>query len=184
MKQYNGGMRSTGRLECRQRLAGEAGLVVCKSTGPAGFEHLGARKPLLPAFHAVSCCLLIYDRWPPSTAIFPSTRRRCILGEGCRGGSGSLARSLAHGRPDIFARIERFKRPRGHEESYEYIYICRRAGNLFLRGWSWRLIDSFGWEFGWVDNQRVLLGIFIQEEGEFIIRAFRSFQKKFLISIL
>lgn len=65
-----------------------------------------------------------------------------------------LARSLAHGRPDIFARIERFKRPRGHEESYEYIYIyiCRRAGNLFLRGWSWRLINSFGWEFGWVDN--------------------------------
>lgn len=63
-----------------------------------------------------------------------------------------LARSLAHGRPDIFARIERFKRPRGHEESYEYIYICRGAGNLFLRGWSWRLIDSFGWEFGWMDN--------------------------------
>lgn len=102
----------------------EAGLAVCKSTGPVGrlacFEHLGARASL-PAFHAVSCRLLIYDRWPSSTAIFPSTRRRrCIHTEAKDG-----RRSRATG----YFRGNRAVRASSRSPRVVYIYVC-----MYIRG--------------------------------------------------
>lgn len=124
----------------------EAGLAVCKSTGPVGrlacFEHLGARASL-PAFHAVSCRLLIYDRWPSSTALFPSTRRRRCIHTKAKDGRRSRATGYFRG--------NRAVRASSRSPRVVYIYVCmyirgggggRQAGNLFLRGWSWRLIDS------------------------------------------
>lgn len=84
---------------------------------PAGrlacFEHLGARASL-PAFHAVSCRLLIYDRWPSSTAIFPSTRRRRCIHTEAKDGEAAAAHGYFRGNRAV----------RASSRSPGVVYIC------------------------------------------------------------
>lgn len=61
-----------------------------------------------------------------------------------------------------------------------YIYICRRAGNLFLRGWSWRLIDSSlgGNLGGWIIRE-FFLEYLSKKKENLSFEHFEAFRRNF-----